>query len=78
MLWLVYNENDDLVGHFGFKNLTSKSLLLDIAMCGKRQGHPKLFVVAGNSLVQWLLQATPEQRIDAYVMADNVPSLMML
>lgn len=77
MLWLVYDQNDNLVGHFGFKNLTSKSVLLDNALRGERQGHPKLFVIAGKSLVQWLWQATLVQRIDAYVMADNVPSIMM-
>lgn len=77
MLWLIYDQNDNLVGHFGFKNLTSKSVLLDNALRGERQGHPKLFVVAGKSLVQWLWQATQVQRIDAYVMADNVPSIMM-
>ncbi len=77
MLWLVYDQGDNLVGHFGFKNLTTKSVLLDNAMRGERQGHPKLFVVAGKSLMQWLWQATSVQRINAYVMADNVPSITM-
>jgi len=77
MLWLVYDQNDDLAGHFGFKNLTLKSVLLDNALRGKLKCHPKLFVVAGKCLVQWLLQSTPIQRIDAYVMSDNVPSIMM-
>ncbi len=77
MLWLIYDQNNDLVGHFGFKNLTSQSVLLDNAMRGERRGHPKLLVIAGKTLVQWLWQATPVQRIDAYVMADNVPSIMM-
>jgi hypothetical protein len=77
MLWLVYDQIDNLVGHFGFKNLTLQSVLLDNAMRGERQGHPKLFVIAGKSLIQWLWKATSVQRIDAYVMADNVPSIMM-
>jgi|GEM_PF-1481472 len=77
MLWLVYDKNDDLVGHFGFKNLTLQSVLLDNAMRGERQGHPRLFVVAGKRLVEWLWQTTPVRRIDAYVLADNVPSIMM-
>jgi hypothetical protein len=77
MLWLVYDQSDNMVGHFGFKNLTLQSVLLDNAMRGDRKGHPKLFVVAGKSLIKWLWQATSVQRIDAYVMADNVPSIMM-
>lgn len=77
MLWLVYDQEQHLVGHFGFKNLTPDSVLLDNAMRGERQGHPKLLVTAGQALVQWLWQTTSVQRIDAYVMADNVPSIMM-
>jgi hypothetical protein len=67
MLWLVYDQSGNLVGHFGFKNLTLQSVLLDNAMRGERQGHPKLFVVAGKSLMQWLWQATPVQKINAFV-----------
>jgi RimJ/RimL family protein N-acetyltransferase len=77
MLWLIYDQNDYLVGHFGFKNLTSESVLLDNAMRGERKGHPKLFVFAGKRLVEWLWQATAVRRIDAYVMTENIPSIMM-
>ena len=77
MLWLVYDQNDDLVGHFGFKSLTSQFVLLDNAMRGERQGHAKLFVVAGKAIVKWLWEATTVQRIEGIVMADNVASIMM-
>ena len=77
MLWLVYNQNGDLVGHYGFKNLTPQSVMLDNAIRGERQGHPKLFVMAGKALVQWLWQMTSVQRIEAYVMANNIASIMM-
>jgi hypothetical protein len=78
MLWLIYDKNDSLIGHFGFKNLTTKSVLLDNAIRGERQGgHPKLFTIAGKALVQWLWQETPVQRIDGIVMTDNVPAIMM-
>lgn len=77
MLWLIYDESDSLVGHFGFKNLTENAVMLDNAMRGERQGHPKLLVVAGRALIDWLWRMTPVKRIDAYVMTDNVPSIMM-
>lgn len=77
MLWLVYDQSNNLVGHFGFKKLTLQSVLLDNAMRGERQGHPKLFVIAGKALIQWLWQSTFVMRIDAYVMADNISSIMM-
>lgn len=77
MLWLICYQNGELVGHIGFKNLTSQTAQLDNAMRGERYGHPKLLVVAGNYLVKWLWQTTPVKRIDAYVMADNATSIMM-
>jgi hypothetical protein len=78
MLWLIYDQNNNLVGHIGFKNLTFQTVQLDNAMRGDRQGHPELLVVAGKSLVQWLWQKTPVKRIDINVMADNAPSIMMI
>ena len=77
MLFLVYDQNNELIGHFGFKNLTSKTVLLDNALRGERKGHPKLFVVAGKTLVRWLWRETTVQRIDGLVIADNIPSIMM-
>lgn len=77
MLWLIYDHSGEFIGHFGFKNLTSQTVLLDNAMRGERQGHPKLLVVAGKSLVKWIWFSTQVQCIEAYVMADNVPSIMM-
>ena len=76
MLLLVYSK-EHLVGHFGFKELTRDEVLLDNAMRGDRRGHPKLFLYAGKALVQWLMQTADVQRVHAYVMADNVPSIMM-
>lgn len=76
LLLLVY-AHGHLVGHFGFKELTRDDVLLDNAMRGDRLGHPKLFVYAGKALVQWLMDEAKVQRVHAYVMADNVPSIMM-
>lgn len=76
MLFLVWAEQR-VVGHFGFKDLTGDDVLLDNAMRGDRAGHPRLFVFAGRALVQWLLTQAGVKRVHAYVMADNVPSIMM-
>ncbi len=78
MLWLIYDHNDNLVGHIGFKNLTSLTVQLDNAMRGVQKCHPLLFVIAGKSLVNWLWREASVQRIDAYVIANNVSSIMML
>lgn len=76
MLFLVC-VNDQVVGHYGFKNLTSSEVLLDNALRGERVGHPKLFVWAGQILVQWLFREAAVQRVYAYVLADNAASIMM-
>ncbi len=76
MLFLVC-VNDEVVGHFGFKDLTRNDVLLDNAMRGSRAGHPKLFVFAGKALVQWLFREAGVQHVHAYVMTENVASIMM-
>ena len=76
LLFLI-RANEKLVGHFGFKNLTTNHVLLDNAMRGSRDGHPKLFTFAGKVLVDWLIRMFSIERIDAYVMVENVASIMM-
>jgi RimJ/RimL family protein N-acetyltransferase len=76
MLFMIYVD-DRCVGHFGFKDLTDQDVLLDNAMRGDRHGHPRLMVLAGRALVDWLFREAGVARIYAYVMADNVASIMM-
>lgn len=76
LLFLVCADGQ-VVGHFGFKDLSRDEVLLDNAMRGERQGHPKLFVYAGRRLVAWLLQEAAVRRVHAYVMTENVASVMM-
>ena len=76
-LLFIIKTDEKLVGHFGFKNLTANDVLLDNAMRGSRGGHPKLLTFAGKELVNWLIQMFSVKRVDAYVMAENVASIMM-
>jgi RimJ/RimL family protein N-acetyltransferase len=76
MLFMIYVEGQ-CVGHFGFKDLTNEDVLLDNAMRGDRLGHPRLMVLAGKTLVDWLFREAGVERIYAYVMTDNVASMMM-
>ena len=76
MLFLVYAQNN-LIGHFGFKNLTSQSVLLDNVIRGERIGHPKVFVFAGKALVRWLQVTALVKTIYGEVMTNNITSIMM-
>ena len=76
MLFLVYT-NDQMVGHFGFKDLRGDEVLLDNAMRGERTGQPKLFAWAGKTLVRWLFEETEVKQVYGYVMSDNAAAIMM-
>lgn len=76
MLFLVYVD-DQVIGHLGFKNLTHEDVLLDNAIRGERCGHPKLFVMAGKTLNEWLFREADVKIIYGYVMANNATAIMM-
>ena len=76
MLFLIY-WNDCIIGHLGFKELTTTSAMLDNAIKGERLGPPKLFVYAHRCLVKWLLDRAGIKTFFGIVFADNAPALMM-
>ena len=76
LLFLVYGDSR-LVGHYGFKDLRPDCVFLDNAMRGARGGPPDLFVRAGRALIDWLFGVAGVRRIEANVMADNVPAIML-
>lgn len=76
LLFLVCVD-DQVAGHLGFKDLTCDDVLLDNAMRGERMGHPKLFVMAGRVLNEWLFREAGVQTIYGYVMTQNATAVMM-
>ncbi|OLP53212.1 hypothetical protein BJF92_00085 [Rhizobium rhizosphaerae] len=77
MIFLIYAEDDQLIGHFGFKDLTEDEVLLDNAMRGERGGHPKLLQIAGETLIDWLFAAAKVRVVYGIVLTTNVPAIMM-
>jgi len=75
-LFLVEFENR-YVGHFGYKNLTESSVLLDNAIRGEPGGEAKLFYYVGLTLIDWIFKNTSVNRIDGAVFDDNIPAIMM-
>ena len=75
-LFLVEFENR-FVGHFGYKNLTESSVLLDNAIRGEPGGEAKLFYYVGLTLIDWIFKNTSVNRIDGAVFDDNIPAIMM-
>lgn len=77
LIFLIYTDDDSLIGHFGFKDLTADEMLLDNAMRGERGGHPKLLPVAGRVLIDWLFAAFKVRTVYGTVLSTNVPAIMM-
>lgn len=75
-LFLVEFENR-FVGHFGYKNLTENSVLLDNAIRGESGGEAKLFYYVGLTLIDWIFKNTGVNKIDGAVFDDNIPAIMM-
>lgn len=77
MLFLVSDLDDNLVGHFGFKDLTQENVLLDNAIKARRSKNPKLMVYAGRRIIQWLFDNTSINFVRGEVFSDNATALMM-
>lgn len=76
MIFLIYAD-DVLIGHFGFKELTHETVLLDNAMRGERGGHPKLLQIAGRALIDWLFAEAGVRTVTGYVLSTNPAAIML-
>ncbi len=76
MMFLIYAD-DVLIGHFGFKELTHETVLLDNAMRGERGGHPKLLQIAGRALIDWLFAVAGVKTVTGYVLSSNPAAIML-
>ena len=76
LIFLIY-DNDKVIGHYGFKDLNDSNVMLDNAMRGERGGHPKLLVIAGKTIINWLFENTNVNIVYGYIMLKNATSIMM-
>ena len=76
MLFLIY-EGEHLIGHLGFKSLTTADGVLDNAIKGEQTAEPKLFVYAHKVLSQWLFDFAKINYLYGYVLTDNIAAIMM-
>ena len=76
MIFLI-EADDVLIGHFGFKELTHETVLLDNAMRGTRGGHPKLLQIAGRALIDWLFASAGVRTVTGYVLSTNPAAIML-
>jgi hypothetical protein len=70
MLFLIYCE-EILIGQYGFKNLSEKSVLMNNLIRGVAGGHPKLIERSMMALISWLFQNFKIDSVTGSVLSDN-------
>ena len=76
LMFLIYNK-ENLIGHYGFKDLDKHSAFLDNAMRGERGGHPMLMKYAAIALMKWLFNVMCVDEIYGYTFANNAMGLRL-
>jgi RimJ/RimL family protein N-acetyltransferase len=69
--------NGDMVGHYGFRNLSEGSAELDNLLRGERGGHPRLMQASVRSLSGWLFDALDLAMVYGHILADNPLALKL-
>lgn len=77
MLFLIFDLDDNLTGHLGFKNLTQDDVLSDNAIKAGRSKNPKIMVYAHRRIIQWLFDNTSINLVRGEVFSDNATSIIM-
>jgi hypothetical protein len=70
MLFLIYSDNS-LIGHYGFKDLTDNSVLMDNLIRGVSGGHQKLIERSIMSLISWLFINLDIESVRGSILSDN-------
>ncbi|CAN2039942.1 N-acetyltransferase domain-containing protein [Candidatus Magnetomoraceae bacterium gMMP-15] len=70
LLFLMYSKTK-LVGQYGFKGLSDKSVEIDNIIRGETGGHPELVHYAEIALLKWIYVTFNIHKIYAYVLSDN-------
>jgi hypothetical protein len=76
LLFLIHSPTL-LIGHLGFKGLTTRSAELDNLIRGEKGGHPQIIYHAEWALVNWLYGNFSIDEICAHVLADNFITLRL-
>ena len=76
LLFLIYCR-DNLIGHYGFKELRGDSVFADNLLRGERDGHPSLMRYAGSTLVEWLFDFMQVNEVYGYLFANNAMAIKL-
>lgn len=75
-LFFLLIFQDELIGHYAFKNLNNETVFLDNLVKGIQGGHAKIIEATVKGLINWLFSQFGIEEVKGSVLADNPYSIM--
>ncbi len=77
LLFLIYDKNDNLVGHIGFTRLSENDVEIDNLIKGERLGHNQISYFAEIAMIKWIFETLKLKSICGYAFSENIIALML-
>ena len=71
LLFMIYTDEDQLIGHVGVQNVDGRSAELDNLMRGERGGHPQLIQFSERAILKWCFKTLNLSSIYLRVLSYN-------
>lgn len=71
ILFLIFDEIDNLIGHIGLAQVSNDACDLDNLMRGRDGGHPRLIFYAERALLDWAFEGLNLSKSDLGVLSYN-------
>jgi len=77
LFFLIYDQDDNLLGNFGVANICGNQCELDNLIRGEKGGHPRLIYFSEVSLLKWLFIEQGFVRVYLHVFSNNSPTIKL-
>ena len=77
LLFLIFDENERLIGNSGVANIANQKCELDNLIRGEKGGHPKLIYFAELALLRWLFSKYAMVFVNLHVFSNNTPTIKL-
>jgi len=77
LLFIINDENNNLIGHIGFTRLSENDVELDNFIKGESLGHKQISYFAEIAMIKWIFETLKIKSIYGYAFSDNIVALML-
>ena len=77
MFFLIYDEDEEFIGHIGVSNVDGRTGELDNLMRGKSGGNPQLIYFAEKTLLEWAFSILGLQHMSLQILSFNVLTMKL-